>query len=102
MPGKPIQALKSAGSSNPLILIDEIDKLARGGYQGDPASALLELLDPIQNETFVDHFIDLPIDFSRVLFVCRANDESMIPGPLRDRMEIIRLAGYDIPEKVYS
>lgn len=99
MPGKPIQCLKSTGSSNPLILIDEIDKLGRG-YNGDPASALLELLDPNQNSSFIDHYLDVPVDFSDVLFVCTANDESTIPGPLKDRMEVIRLSGYDIPEKV--
>ena len=99
MPGKPIQCLKSTGCVNPLILIDEVDKLGRG-YQGDPASALLELLDPNQNTSFVDHYLDVPVDFSNVLFVCTANDESTIPGPLKDRMEVIRLSGYDIPEKV--
>lgn len=99
MPGKPVQCLKSTNTMNPLILIDEIDKLGKG-YSGDPASALLELLDPNQNASFVDHYIDTPLDFSKVLFVCTANDESTIPGPLRDRMEIIRLSGYDIPEKV--
>jgi ATP-dependent Lon protease len=99
MPGKPIQCLKSLGFENPLILIDEIDKLGKG-YQGDPASALLELLDPNQNTSFVDHYLDVPVDFSHVLFVCTANDEGSIPGPLRDRMDIIRLSGYDIPEKV--
>jgi len=99
MPGKPILCLKSTGCINPLILIDEIDKLGRG-YQGDPASALLELLDPNQNSSFIDHYLDVPVDFSNVLFVCTANDESTIPGPLRDRMEMIRLSGYDVPEKV--
>jgi ATP-dependent Lon protease len=99
MPGKPIQCLKTLGYENPLILIDEIDKLGKG-YQGDPGSALLELLDPNQNTSFVDHYLDVPVDFSRVLFVCTANDEGSIPGPLRDRMDIIRLSGYDIPEKV--
>ncbi|KAJ1443506.1 putative lon protease [Ochromonadaceae sp. CCMP2298] len=99
MPGKPVQCLKSTNCVNPLILIDEIDKLGRS-YNGDPSSALLELLDPNQNESFVDHYLDVPMDFSGVLFVCTANDESTIPGPLRDRMEIIRLSGYDIREKV--
>lgn len=99
MPGKPIQSLKSVACMNPLILIDEIDKLGRS-YNGDPASALLELLDPNQNESFVDHYLDVPVDFSKVLFVCTANDESTIPGPLKDRMEVIRLSGYDIPEKI--
>lgn len=92
MPGKPIQCLKQTGSVNPLILIDEVDKLGRG-YNGDPASALLELLDPNQNSSFVDHYLDVPVDFSDVLFVCTANDEGSIPGPLKDRMEIIRLSG---------
>jgi Lon-like ATP-dependent protease len=142
MPGKPVQCLKHTECLNPLILIDEIDKV-RGcshiyhltslnyvslsllplssqvgkGHSGDPSSALLELLDPNQNDSFVDHYLDVPVDFStvilfhsslriisqlnyQVLFVCTANDEGAIPGPLRDRMEMIRLTGYDIPEKV--
>jgi len=99
MPGKPIQCLKSTQTCNPLILVDEIDKLGRG-YQGDPASALLELLDPSQNTTFMDHYMDLPVDMSKALFVCTANVLDTIPGPLLDRMEIIRLAGYDAPEKI--
>ena len=101
MPGKLVQCLKTTDVVNPVILIDEIDKLSRGGSQGgDPASALLELLDPSQNSTFVDHYLDVPIDLSKVLFVCTANDTSTIPGPLLDRMEIIRLSGYDMPEKL--
>ena len=99
MPGKPLQSLKSVACLNPVILIDEIDKLGRS-YNGDPASALLELLDPNQNSSFVDHYLDTPVDFSGVLFVCTANDESTIPGPLIDRMEVIRLSGYDLQEKV--
>ncbi|KAF4043301.1 Lon protease (S16) C-terminal proteolytic domain [Phytophthora infestans] len=99
MPGKIIQCLKSTQSSNPLILIDEIDKLGRG-YQGDPASALLELLDPSQNSGFVDHYMDVPVDLSRVLFICTANVTDTIPGPLLDRMEVLRLSGYDSPEKL--
>lgn len=99
MPGKVIQALKTVQSTNPLILIDEVDKLGRG-LQGDPASALLELLDPNQNDGFVDHYLDVPVDLSKVLFICTANVLDTIPGPLKDRMEIIRLAGYDQPEKV--
>uniref|UniRef100_A0AAV1TBY4 Lon protease homolog, mitochondrial n=1 Tax=Peronospora matthiolae TaxID=2874970 RepID=A0AAV1TBY4_9STRA len=99
MPGKVIQCLKSTQSSNPLILIDEIDKLGRG-YQGDPASALLELLDPSQNSGFVDHYMDVPVDLSRVLFICTANVTDTIPGPLLDRMEVLRLSGYDSPEKL--
>lgn len=100
MPGKPIISLKSTGSLNPLILIDEIDKIGRGSHHGDPGSALLELLDPNQNSSFVDHYLDVPVDFSNVLFICTANDESAISGPLRDRMDIIRISGYDIPEKI--
>ncbi|KAL7514705.1 hypothetical protein ACHAXN_012087 [Cyclotella atomus] len=99
MPGKIIQCLKSTGSTNPLVLIDEIDKLGRD-FRGDPASALLEVLDPGQNSTFRDHFIDLPVDISKVLFMCTANDLDTIPGPLLDRMEVIRLSGYDVPEKL--
>ena len=99
MPGKIIQCLKATGSSNPLVLIDEIDKLG-SGFRGDPASALLEVLDPSQNSTFRDHFLDVPVDISKCLFMCTANDLERIPGPLLDRMEVIRLSGYDFPEKV--
>ncbi|KAH8057109.1 ATP-dependent serine protease [Aureococcus anophagefferens] len=102
MPGKPIQCLKQTRAMNPVILIDEVDKLGRGGGSGggDPASALLELLDPSQNATFLDHYLDVPVDLSRCLFVCTANDESTIPGPLLDRMEVLRLAGYDLRDKL--
>merc|ERR1711920_482849 len=90
-----------AGSSNPVILIDEIDKLAPGrGQGGDPASALLELLDPGQNGSFLDHYLDVPVDLSQVLFLCTANVTDTIPGPLKDRMEVLQLSGYDAPEKV--
>jgi Lon-like ATP-dependent protease len=99
MPGKVINCLKSTGSTNPLVLIDEIDKLGRD-HRGDPASALLEVLDPSQNSTFRDHFIDAPVDISKVLFMCTANAIDNIPGPLLDRMEVIRLSGYDVPEKL--
>lgn len=99
MPGKIIQCLKTTGSTNPVILIDEIDKLG-SGIRGDPASALLEVLDPSQNSTFLDHFIDRPVDISKALFICTANELDRIPGPLLDRMEVIRLSGYDFPEKV--
>mmetsp|Transcript_165664 Transcript_165664/g.531826 ORF Transcript_165664/g.531826 Transcript_165664/m.531826 type:complete len:1024 (+) Transcript_165664:75-3146(+) len=99
MPGKIVQALKKVQSSNPLVLIDEVDKIGRG-HQGDPASALLELLDPSQNSSFMDHYLDVPVDCSRILFVCTANVTDTIPGPLLDRMEVIRLSGYDLQEKV--
>jgi Lon-like ATP-dependent protease len=100
MPGKPIQCLKATKKFNPVVLIDEVDKLGRGGNSGDPASALLELLDPSQNANFLDHYLDVPVDLSRCLFVCTANDASLIPGPLLDRMEVVRLAGYDLEDKV--
>ncbi len=99
MPGKFVQALKQVGVSNPVIMLDEIDKVG-ASYQGDPASALLEVLDPEQNTEFRDHYIDLPIDLSKVLFICTANQLDTIPGPLLDRMETIRLAGYITEEKL--
>lgn len=99
MPGKVVQALKKVQTENPLILIDEVDKIGRG-HQGDPSSALLELLDPEQNSSFLDHYMDVHIDLSRVLFVCTANVIDTIPGPLLDRMEVIHLSGYIADEKV--
>ncbi|MBQ74269.1 MAG: endopeptidase La [Gammaproteobacteria bacterium] len=99
MPGKMIQALKEVEVYNPVIMLDEVDKVGVS-YQGDPASALLEVLDPEQNNAFLDHYLDLRVDLSKVLFICTANQLDTIPNPLLDRMEVIRLAGYLTEEKV--
>ncbi|MCH4869835.1 endopeptidase La [Pseudomonas sp. PAMC 29040] len=98
-PGKLVQALKDVEVMNPVIMLDEIDKMGQS-FQGDPASALLETLDPEQNVDFLDHYLDLRLDLSKVLFVCTANTLDSIPGPLLDRMEVIRLSGYITEEKI--
>ncbi|KAL4709466.1 hypothetical protein ACJJTC_012803 [Scirpophaga incertulas] len=99
MPGKLVQCLKKTATENPLVLIDEVDKIGKGVH-GDPSSALLELLDPEQNAAFLDHYLDVPVDLAKVLFICTANAVDHIPEPLRDRMELIDMSGYVAEEKL--
>jgi ATP-dependent Lon protease len=100
MPGLLVQALRRAGTRDPVLMIDEVDKMTGGGPTGDPAAAMLEVLDPSQNRAFTDHYLNVPVDLSQALFICTANSLFDIPHALRDRLEVIRIAGYTVEEKV--